>query len=160
MVNGGWPVNRGFSEISIIFSRNITLFWNKRATGEAFLIHSWSSTSISDCIFIIRFLKWSHLSVSSAWWRVNRGGNNGRTLVRMDKKGSQTLNRGLISHSFLQLFRDFDNWPFKRGWPLNRGSTVEPKEPPSCLITYLLIALYPTNWNLSDNCTWSALNLS
>ena len=102
----------------------------------------------------------ANLSVSSAWWPLNRGGNNGRTLVRMDKKGSQTLNRGLISHSFLQLFRDFDNWPFKRGWPLNRDSAVEPKEPPSCLITCLLIALYPTNWNLSDNCTWSALNLS
>ena len=102
----------------------------------------------------------ANLSVSSAWWLLNRGGNNGRTLVRMDKQGSQSLNRGLISHSFLQLFRDFDNWPLKRGWPLNRGLTVEPKEPSSCLITCLLIALYPTNWNLSDNCTWSALNLS
>ena len=28
------------------------------------------------------------------------------------------LNRGLISHSFLQLFREFDYWP------LNGGSTV------------------------------------
>ena len=101
-----------------------------------------------------------NLSVSSAWWPLNRGGNNGRTLVGMDKKGSQSLNRRLISHSFLQLFRDFDNWPLKRGWPLNRGLTVEPKEPPSCLITCLLIALYPANWNLSDSCDWSALNLS
>jgi len=68
------------------------------------------------------------------------------------------LNRGLISHSFLQLFRDFDYWLLKRGWLLNRASTVELKEPPSCLITYLLIVLYPTTWNLSDSCAWSALN--
>ena len=34
------------------------------------------------------------------------------------------LNRGLISHSFLQLFWDFDYWPLNRGWPLNDDSTV------------------------------------
>ena len=33
-------------------------------------------------------------------------------------------NRGVSSHSFLQLFRDFDYWPLNRGWPLNGGSTV------------------------------------
>ena len=32
--------------------------------------------------------------------------------------------RGLSSHSFLQLFRDFDYRPLNRGWPLNGGSTV------------------------------------
>ena len=58
-LNRGWLLSRGSSEISIIFSRNITLFWNKHATGEAVLIYSRSSTSISDCIFLITFLKWS-----------------------------------------------------------------------------------------------------
>ena len=38
----------------------------------------------------------------------------------MDKKGPQSLNRDLISHSFLQLFWDFDYWLLNRGWPLNR----------------------------------------
>ena len=57
-LNGGWPLSRGSSEISIIFSRNITLFWNKCMTGEALLVHSSSSTFISDCIFLIKFLKW------------------------------------------------------------------------------------------------------
>ena len=58
-LNRGWPLSRGSSEIIIIFSRNITLFWNKHATGEAVLIYSRSSTSISDCIFLLTFLKWS-----------------------------------------------------------------------------------------------------
>ena len=34
------------------------------------------------------------------------------------------LNRGLIYHSFLQFFWDFDYCPLHGGWPLNRGSTV------------------------------------
>ena len=39
------------------------------------------------------------------------------------------LNRGLISHSFLQLFRVIDYWPLNGGWllnrwPLNGGSAV------------------------------------
>ena len=38
-------------------------------------------------------------------------------------------NRGLRSHSFLQLFGDFDYWLLNGGWrlnkwPLNAGSTV------------------------------------
>ena len=37
------------------------------------------------------------LKVSTAWW---------------------PLNRGLSSHSFLQLFRDFDYWPINRGLPV------------------------------------------
>ena len=46
----------------------------------------------------------------------------------MDKKGPQSLNRDLISHSFLQLFWDFDYWLLNRGrplnrWPLHRGLT-------------------------------------
>ena len=31
---------------------------------------------------------------------------------------------GLISHSFLHLFRDFDYRPLNCGWPLNGGSIV------------------------------------
>ena len=54
-LNGGWPLNRGLSEMSIIFSRNITLIWNKRATRETLLVHNKLSPSISQ------------LSVSSAW---------------------------------------------------------------------------------------------
>ena len=46
----------------------------------------------------------------------------------MDKKGPQSFNRDLISHSFLQLFWDFDYWLLNRGrplnrWPLHRGLT-------------------------------------
>ena len=40
------------------------------------------------------------------------------------KQPKWPFNRGLSSHSFLQLFRDFDYWPLNRGWPLNGGSTV------------------------------------
>ena len=43
--------------------------------------------------------------------------NNGKTLVGTAR---WPLNRGLISHSFLQLLRNFDYWPLNRGWPLNR----------------------------------------
>ena len=41
----------------------------------------------------------------------------GRTLVGTAKRW--TLNRSLISHSFLQLFQDFKYWPLNRWWPLN-----------------------------------------
>ena len=34
------------------------------------------------------------------------------------------LNKGLISHFFVQLFRDFDYWSLNRGWPLKGGSTL------------------------------------
>ena len=39
---------------SMIFRRNITLFWNKHLTGVVLLVHNQSSTSISDCIFLHR----------------------------------------------------------------------------------------------------------
>ena len=42
----------------------------------------------------------------------------------MAKRGPRSLNRGLISHSFIQLFRDFGYWPLNRGWLLNGGWTV------------------------------------
>ena len=56
-LNGGWPLSRGLSWISIIFTRKNTLFLNSCATGAALL----------------------KLSVSSTWWPLNRGDNNGRT---------------------------------------------------------------------------------
>ena len=44
--------------MSIIFNRNITLFWNKHATtGAALLVHNRSSPFISDCIFLHHILK-------------------------------------------------------------------------------------------------------
>lgn len=39
------------------------------------------------------------------------GDNNGSNLVGMVKKWPRPLNRGLSSHSFLQLNRDFDYLP-------------------------------------------------
>ena len=36
--------------------------------------------------------------------------NKGSTFVGMAKRWPQLLNRGLISHFFLQLFQDFDYW--------------------------------------------------
>ena len=58
-LNGGWPVNRGSSEISIIFSRNITLFETKAWLEKYY----WSTVGhqlLSRTVFsFIIFLKWS-----------------------------------------------------------------------------------------------------
>ena len=43
--------------------------------------------------------------------------NNVKTLVGTAR---WSLNRGLISHLFLQLFRGIDYWPPNEGWLLNR----------------------------------------
>ena len=53
------------------------------------------------------------MSASSAYWPLNRGDNNRWTLVGTAKRWPRPLNRGLISHSFLQLFRDSDHQPLK-----------------------------------------------
>ena len=44
---------------------------------------------------------------------------DGRLMVQLYNRGGP-LNRGLISHSILQLFRGIDYWPLNGGWPLNR----------------------------------------
>ena len=59
-----------------------SLFWKRRATKEALLVHNQSSTSISDCIPSAYFF-WNEtkLGVSSAWWPLYKGDNNGRALM-------------------------------------------------------------------------------
>ena len=51
---------------------------------------------------------------------------DGRLMVELYNRSGRSIE---VSHSFLQLFRDFDYWPLNGGWPLNRwplngGSTV------------------------------------
>ena len=59
-------------------------------------------------------------------WPLDRGDKNGKTLVGTAKRWPRSLNRGvrfnrgLISHSLLQLFRGIDYWPLNGGWLLNR----------------------------------------
>ena len=53
---------------------------------------------------------------------------DGRLMVQLYNRGGRS-NRGLISHSLLQLFRGIDYWPLNgewllNRWPLNGGSTV------------------------------------
>ena len=78
-------------------------------------VHNRSSPSLSNCIFLHNILQINNakLSVSSAWWPLNRRENNGRTIVGTAIKWPRPLDRGgcLILYSFLQLFRDFDFWP-------------------------------------------------
>ena len=101
---------KSLAEISLSFLNNFE-------TGTALLVHNRSSPSISDCIF-----RHHSLGVTSAWWPLNGGDNNGRILVGKTKRWPQPLNRGLISHSFLQLFRVFYHWPLNAGLLLNRWS--------------------------------------
>ena len=86
------------------------------------MVHNRSSSSISNCVFLHHILQINKakLSVSSAWWPLNRGENNGRTLVGTAIKWPQPLDRGacFILYSFLQIFWDFDFWP------LNGDSTA------------------------------------
>ena len=94
--------------------------------GAAFLVHSHLSLSRTQ-FFPHHIIHEIHckvkLSVSSAWWPLNRGDDNGRTLTGTVKKWPWPLTRGLIWHYFLQLFGDFGYWlPYS--WPLNGGSTV------------------------------------
>ena len=81
-----------------------SLFWKRRATKEALLVHNRSSTSISDCIPSSYFWNEAKLGVSSAWWPLYKGDNNGRALM-IETAKRLPLNRDVISrHSFLQLF--------------------------------------------------------
>ena len=59
-----------------------SLFWKRRATKEALLVHNQSSTSISDCIPSAYFFRnETKLGVSSAWWPLYKGDSNGRALM-------------------------------------------------------------------------------
>ena len=82
-----------------------SLFWKRRATKEALLVHNRSSTSIWDCIPSSYFWNEAKLGVvSSAWWPLYKGDNNGRALM-IETAKRLSLNRDIISrHSFLELF--------------------------------------------------------
>ena len=62
--------------------------------------------------------------------RLTRGDTTmGELLFRRPKAGHArlievALDRVLIDHCFLQLFRDFDYLPRNGGWPLNGGATL------------------------------------
>ena len=58
-----------------------SLFWKRRATKEALLVHNRSSTSIWDCIPSSYFWNEAKLGVLSAWWPLYKGDNNGRALM-------------------------------------------------------------------------------
>ena len=91
-----------------------SLFWKRRTTKEALLVHNRSSTSISDCIPSSYFWNEAKLGVSSAWWPLYKGDNNGRALM-IETAKRLSLNRDVISlHSFLQFFV----------WRLIGGSSV------------------------------------
>ena len=86
---------------------------------------------ISDCFPSSYSYNKTNLRLLRAWflWPLNRGEKNRKTLVGTAKRWPRSLNRGLISHSFLQLFRGIDYWPLNGGWlinrwPLNGGLTV------------------------------------
>ena len=84
------------------------------------------------------------LSLSNACWPFNRGENNGKTLVETAR---WPLTGGLISHYFLQLFRDCDYWPLNGGWllnrwPLNGGSTVYRVDNRAERKSYMLVSQY------------------
>ena len=87
--------------MSVFFSRNIPLFWNTHTTGPALLVHNWPVVTFYLRLYFPSAYSWNKakLSISSLWWRLNRGYNNGRTVIRMAKNWLRLLNRG---------------------WPLNR----------------------------------------
>ena len=66
-----------------------SLFWKRRATKEALLVHNRSSTSIWDCIPSSYFWNEAKLGVSSAWWPLYKGDNNGRALMVETAKSSR-----------------------------------------------------------------------
>ena len=101
-------------------------------------VHNRSSPSISNCIFLHNILHINNakLIVSSAWWPLNRGENNGRTLDGTAIKWPRPLDRGgsFIVYSFLQIFWDFDFWPLKGDSTVYVSFTVEQYQGPSTLI--------------------------
>ena len=54
--------------------------------GAALLVHNRTSPCISECICIK-----AKLSVSSAWWLLNRGANNGKLSLEWPKGGRGRL---------------------------------------------------------------------
>lgn len=107
-LRGDRPFSRGLSLIRIIFSENITLFWNKHTMGEALLLHNPLSTSISDCVIFsfIVFLKWSQTKWISAYQVLG-----GRLIDRVDDKGKYNF----PFFSTILFHQDFDDWPLNRG---------------------------------------------
>ena len=84
-----------------------SLFWKRRATKEALLVHNRSSTPIWDCIPSSYFWNEAKLGVSSAWWPLYKG--RVTTVEELSwlrrPRGCLCMNRDIISrHSFLQLF--------------------------------------------------------
>ena len=102
-------------------------FWNNRATGAALLKITAIDRHLPSRTAFPSSYSWNEakLSVSGAWWPLNRGVNKGRTLFGTAKSWPRPLNSGLRAHSFLQLFRAFDYWPLNRGWLLNRWPVDE-----------------------------------
>ena len=77
----------------------------------------------------------------------------------MDKKGPQSFNRDLISHSFLQLFWDFDYWLLTREWPLNRWPLHIGLTKIIIIIIIVIIIIITTN-NDNNNDYGMSSNLS
>ena len=79
--------------VSIIFSRNITLFWNNHTKGATLLVHNPLSPSVLDWIIFPSSYSWNKakLRVSRAWWLRNRGDNNGKLSLGRPKGGGSTI---------------------------------------------------------------------
>ena len=117
-------IDRELSKNSIIFSRNITLFWNQIRDNQL-----WPSTQ--DCIFLHHnkaklimgeFHRMAKRVATATWWR-------------------RLINRGFLTIFFsIILFQDFDYWSINTGWPLKRGSTVfSNKLLKTCCCLFLLL---------------------
>ena len=86
-LNGGWPINRGSSylaEHNYNLKQKLLFIWSQtRYAVVTFYLGLYFSSSYS----------WNKakLSVSSAWWPLNKGDNNNIALVRMAKKWPRQL---------------------------------------------------------------------
>ena len=82
--------------------------------------------SIISSTFSVVLLKELH-QVNHASWPFNRGNNLYKTSFETAHRWQRPLNGGghLIEGYFivivLQIFWDFDMWPFNREWPFNGG---------------------------------------
>ena len=103
-----------------LFDGNVEIFSQFHYRGK--------NNCLANC-FVLKFV-WLRIEFVLLLLILSRRYINGGRLIEVTTMGELSLGPpknvlliGLISHSFLQLFWDFDYWPLNSG-PRNGGSTV------------------------------------
>lgn len=94
-----------------------------------FYFHLFSGRRLKKTIALLNILSQVEALISKDWLSIPRGKIFGWAETLIQCKHWELL----ITIFYWQQFWDSDNWPFNKGWPLNRGMTVFQKHVSSSL---------------------------